>query len=66
MITNDFHIQIVTISRTQFLLFKDRLSLKIKKKKHIYLYFIATKNLRNNALVDYLDNSTCFNSIVII
>ena len=38
-----------------FLYLKDGLSLKIKN-LDFHLYFIATKYLWNNALVEYIDN----------
>jgi len=42
--------------RVYWSLFKDGPSLTIKTEIHIYLYFLATKYLCNNVLVEYIDN----------
>ena len=48
-----------------FRIVKGGLSLKTKN-WHIHLYFIATKSLLNNALVEYINNWTKLHSLVII
>ena len=49
----------------RYVVFKGGLLLK-NKNKNIHLYFIATKYLWNNAIVEYIDNWARSYSIVII
>ena len=50
-------------THTQNYSFKGGLLLKIKK-LHIHLYFIATKYLQNNAVVEHIENWTKYDSLV--